>query len=609
MRLIRISSMKIEEVKGREAPPYAILSHTWGDNEISFTEFDDKARSSKHADDFKKIRGCCMQAACDGLDAVWIDTCCIDRRSSAELSEAINSMFKWYQNAAICYAYLDDVKTDTNDEDGAYPASFPYSRWFTRGWTLQELLAPSALVFYSTDWVSIGNRDDLVDVVAQTTQIHKEFFISRSLEEFSISQRMSWASRRQTTRIEDEAYCLLGLFGVSMPLIYGEGSLAFLRLQHEIMKVSDDQTIFAWEVGDLDFSSSLSNEWKSTLLAPSPKSFASSGNIRTSRTEEIYGPYAATNKGLQISLPLLDVRDASITLVHSQEIRGIRTPDIAITIPDALKVAILNCQSTTSHDTRVGLLLEQQQEPGTYARIVFRHTIFIAFEEARAKAPRTDLLIQIQNKTAQVLNNPITEVGRLIIIQPLHNLASKFKLTNAKSQKPWRRWPTGSLSSVFPEFSLSPGTQKPQKPQKPYILEYKDFNGNVFILLLRFFEKKNPFRIAIAPVIIANSAMGKDEAETDGQFREAFDEHGQQDHPHHNQSSLNGLLRIIPKVTEARHASIVTLEVRRVTEATRGGEGFLSVPSTRSNMSQIPPNTEDVSIYVTPPAEDLETSV
>lgn len=210
---------------------------------------------------YAKIDACCAQARSDGWEYAWIDSCCIDKSSSAELSEAINSMFKWYENAEIGYAYLSDV--DAEDE---IPKQLENSAWFTRGWTLQELLAPGTLVFFDRYWVEIGTKSSLEDHVSKITGI-RELWNFRSC---CIAEKMSWAAGRTTTRVEDEAYCLMGLFDVNMPLLYGEGREAFQRLQQEILKSSDDESLFAWYWGrDGD-----------SILASSPKSFRKSSAIR-----------------------------------------------------------------------------------------------------------------------------------------------------------------------------------------------------------------------------------------------------------------------------------------------------------------------------------------
>ncbi|KAK5709812.1 hypothetical protein LTR17_019426 [Elasticomyces elasticus] len=203
-------------------------------------------------EDFKKIKYTCEQALRDGITYVWIDTCCIDKRSSAELSEAINSMFAYYKQARKCYVYLQDVPADCpalkdGRSSGRWLRIFQDSRWFQRGWTLQELLAAKPVEFYNAGWGLLGSLNDVVASVAQRTRIDIDILLkARQLKQVSIAQRMSWASGRETTRVEDRAYSLLGIFEVNMALIYGEGQKAFKRLQEEILKKTTDQTLFAW---------------------------------------------------------------------------------------------------------------------------------------------------------------------------------------------------------------------------------------------------------------------------------------------------------------------------------------------------------------------------
>jgi hypothetical protein len=244
MRLLNATTLKLHSFQEEEAPMYAILSHTWHDDEVLFEDLRDMARASKQ-DGFRKIRFCCEQALKEGLQFIWVDTCCIDKNSSAELSEAINSMFRWYRQAKACYAYLQDVSELPTLENGDVEIQ---SRWFKRAWTLQELLAPRRLVFYSNNWTNLGTKNgQLKAAVSRATRIEEDYRTGKALEMASIAKRMSWAARRQATRAEDIAYSLFGIFNVQMPLLYGEGlRKAFMRLQDEIMKSSSDHTLFAW---------------------------------------------------------------------------------------------------------------------------------------------------------------------------------------------------------------------------------------------------------------------------------------------------------------------------------------------------------------------------
>jgi hypothetical protein len=278
-------------------PPYAILSHTWceGDEEVKLQDLGAPGVERKAG--YAKIKGCCRQAQQDGLAYAWVDTCCIDKTSSAELSEAINSMFRWYANAEVCYTYLVDVPYSLDPND---LVSFRSSRWFTRGWTLQELVAPENVVFYSREWKKLGTKRELTVTISDVTGIHEDILLGRNLMEVSIANRMSWASRRVTTRPEDIAYCLLGIFGINMPLLYGEDQKAFIRLQEEIIKVSDDHSIFAWKSVP-----HLSTQVSYGLLALSPHMFRGIGSILPYGDGGNSKPFAMSNKGLQIELPLI----------------------------------------------------------------------------------------------------------------------------------------------------------------------------------------------------------------------------------------------------------------------------------------------------------------
>jgi hypothetical protein len=219
-------------------PPYAILSHTWGrDNEeVNFEDLEKGSGTTKTG--YQKLQFCGEQAARDRMDYFWIDTCCIDKSSSAELQESINSMFKWYRDAHKCYVYLADVSTDQDNPSGqSWRPAFRESRWFTRGWTLQELVAPRSVEFFSSNGQRLGDKRSLEQELHDITGISVLALQGSPLSGFSVEERMSWSKGRETTREEDKAYSLLGIFDVHMPLIYSEGSEnAFRRLQEEIAK-------------------------------------------------------------------------------------------------------------------------------------------------------------------------------------------------------------------------------------------------------------------------------------------------------------------------------------------------------------------------------------
>lgn len=285
-------------------PAYAILSHTWGEDEaeVSFRNMEDGCGRDKRG--YTKIQFCGDQAARDGLRYFWVDTCCIDKSSSAELSEAINSMYRWYREAAACYVYMVDVSAmpipgeALRNQPASWVEEFTSSRWFTRGWTLQELLAPRFVHFWSKDWKYIGNKQwNLRRKLAEITAIEERIVNGGDISKESIANRMSWAANRQTTRPEDMAYCLMGIFQVNMPMLYGEGrDRAFLRLQEEILKVSSDRSIFLWTEPNA------SPYVHKGLLASSPAAFTQC--FEPIRAKEAK-PYRMTNKGLKIHVYLI----------------------------------------------------------------------------------------------------------------------------------------------------------------------------------------------------------------------------------------------------------------------------------------------------------------
>jgi len=337
MRLINTTTFEFREfLNDAQIPKYAILSHRWEDGEASFKMWQKCLRehAPRHGEEsytafwqslkelgpgYTKVVQFCRLSEAQNLSWAWVDTCCIDKRSSAELSEAINSMFAWYKAATMCIAYLSDVPNiwrtqpcgRLHHEKPAIIARLdeylPRSAWFRRGWTLQELLAPLTIMFYSAGWHFLGDKRELGRQLSNITGIDGEVLRYRqTIPEQSVAQRMSWASRRVTTRGEDAAYCLLGLFDVNMPLLYGEGKTkAFVRLQLQIIRKSDDESIFAWSLSRPEIEALGIGDWEG-LLAPSPTAFVSSGLVTTiaevTTAEMIPAtrlPYVMTHQGLE----------------------------------------------------------------------------------------------------------------------------------------------------------------------------------------------------------------------------------------------------------------------------------------------------------------------
>ncbi|KAL1909839.1 hypothetical protein Sste5344_004346 [Sporothrix stenoceras] len=255
MHIINVETLMLEEFPRRPQDDYAILSHTWksvASDEVLYSDIKPNGlagcpdKPGKH-----KVKGCCQQAKAEGFKYVWIDSCCIDKSNAVELGEAINSMYRWYRESSICYVYMEDVP---NEDDVLEPgAAFSQSRWFTRGWTLQEMLAPVELHFYNTSWNIIAAKQDIIHELEAITGVPRQSLLDfdPNTTQATVAQRMSWASCRTTTRDEDRSYSLLGLFDVNLPMIYGEGGRnAFVRLQQAVMEKTRDNSIFAWGLTD-----------------------------------------------------------------------------------------------------------------------------------------------------------------------------------------------------------------------------------------------------------------------------------------------------------------------------------------------------------------------
>ncbi|KAK0844059.1 hypothetical protein LTR02_009661 [Friedmanniomyces endolithicus] len=328
MRLVNTTTLEL--VEHLNPPSYAILSHRWGDKEVSFKDYCLVRKDAQYTDQqrverpwleeraelsreirarpgFTKIVDFCAIAKEGGESWAWIDTCCIDKRSSSELSESINS--------------LSDVPF-ANTRDDHWWTVFSKSEWFLRGWTLQELLAPCRLVFYDQQWseisafvknVSIRRHEvSFVERLASITRIPRDIlFFTGGLHSHSVAARMSWAARRSLTREEDVAYCLLGVFNINMPLLYGEGAMAFVRLQREIIAQTYDQSILTWSTTcQYDSCETQTGPLCSSTgnLAPHPMYFQHCGDVNRSYSrylnhrKNLETRHSVTNKGLELSV-------------------------------------------------------------------------------------------------------------------------------------------------------------------------------------------------------------------------------------------------------------------------------------------------------------------
>lgn len=380
MRLLNCETMKLEDHLVHDScsmPRHAILSHTWEVEEISISDVQQEPQHWQHKKGALKVLMCISLARKLSFSYIWIDTCCIDKSSSAELSEAINSMFEWYLQSAVCIAYLADV--DSMD-------SFAQNKWFTRGWTLQELVAPRKVQFYRSDWAYLGDQDSLISEIVKVTSIDRDLLLLSSssssllwedekkytLYSYSISERMSWASRRQITRPEDNAYCLLGLFDMNMPLIYGEGGeKTFFRLQEAILKKTDDHSILCYDPN---------HAYSSLALASSPSLFnlphrilsiRIAPSLRDLKRQNFYLDIGKRDE-LHIGILLGDIVRHYVHPPESDSPMGQPYFDMDLVDKDGgkLVMGILNCEihKNDGYPTRPVIIFRKYRDTFTFAR-------------------------------------------------------------------------------------------------------------------------------------------------------------------------------------------------------------------------------------------------
>ena len=319
---------KVLEFHDDAATKYAILSHRWiAPTEVDYEEIVDlvkldveERKEIRQRLGYRKILDTCRQAKRDGYEWVWVDTCCIDKRSSAELSEAINSMYRWYKNSRVCYAYLHDISDSSfpiEPNTTAYPSFGGWPEWFSRGWTLQEMIASRNLRFFNKYWQPIGDKKTLAPTLSNITRVPQNVLIDGlSGNRPCVAQIMSWAANRTTTRVEDRAYSLMGLLDVNMSTLYGEGKKAFHRLQLKIIHSLNDHSIFAWKFGS-------QSVWPSSILADDPSFFRDCSEMELmdpddfiqhlnkhfpgqlpSIDQESFSTFPVTNRGIQIWMVL-----------------------------------------------------------------------------------------------------------------------------------------------------------------------------------------------------------------------------------------------------------------------------------------------------------------
>ena len=298
---------------------YAILSHRWSlEGEPTFQMVMEKGLDGD-SPGYEKLRTFCVTAKALGCRLAWADTCCIDKTSSAELDEAIRSMFKWYRNSAVCLVHLAKATEQS---------SIRNDPWFTRGWTLQELLAPTKIKFYGADWLPLSTfpndkeNTEIMHIISDITGIDRRNLRYFSPGLLSVREKMLWASTRKTTRVEDVAYSLLGIFDISMPIAYGEGKRAFRRLMEVIVNDCREWQIFAWAGPHSPFATSFPESPSGyRALTDATAALMLSPDRLAHRPWDLrvgYPFYAMTKKGLELEVLLVEM----MLHIHREAIEG-----------------------------------------------------------------------------------------------------------------------------------------------------------------------------------------------------------------------------------------------------------------------------------------------
>jgi hypothetical protein len=440
-----------EYLIGDRIPPYAILSHSWQEGqEVTFDDLEtiNNVRELREVDKngYRKIMCCAQQAKVDELDYVWVDTCCIDKSSSSELQEAINSMFNWYKRAAKCYVYLSDTPAGGPILGEEIRSRLQSCRWFTRGWTLQELIAAKDVTFFDRDWEFIGSKEELVRTIAVITGID-ELALSHGcdLHELSIAKRLSWAARRQTTRIEDQAYCLLGLLDINMTLIYGEGKKAFRRLQDELIKKSADGSLFLW-----------SRRINGGILAPSPSDFFPCGKIVQTQIDGISHSWEMTHLGLRLTLPVIQQRGGSF-------------------------LGILACRMEDDYNHVLALKLKKHGQDNTWIRPV----MVCSVQKCTMHCENPGACVRELHGVHTVATDRLSTSLFTTILIPLHNFQTRMSHSALRyTQSVWIRSVPASLQPIqsFPDYqwNLKTMTFSRYKSTSIYADGYKQVGAVLF---------------------------------------------------------------------------------------------------------------------------------
>ncbi|KAF4893100.1 Vegetative incompatibility protein HET-E-1 [Colletotrichum fructicola] len=422
---------------------------------------------------YKKIQKCAeISRKIWDCDFTWVDTCCIDKTSSSELSESINSMYAWYRDSYICFAYLEDFH-DVNISQVSQK-----TRWFTRGWTLQELLAPEEVIFFSASWKRIGNKKSHLPSLESITGIDQSILKMNKLQGVSVAKKMKWVANRTTTKKEDLAYCMLGIFGVILPLLYGEGDKAFTRLQEEIMRNSEDVTLFLW------ISLNENAGYSRGALAHHPNEFADSTAPNTPMNV-LDEPYQMTNKGLQITTPLMELDH--VDPVH-----------VSFLKEDPFRSSLF-LLSFDQHDPKEGIIthhvvLRKVKDAKDHYVRAYPHFQFVAPRKApttwpRNRRPREQTIIIVERLSLSNIDwvlpcegFEITEVIYNPAIKFLNPAVSELKLTHELVQTTSSA-DNGVIEALYSSHHARRGPGSPNPSLRHILLRYEQQHARIHMFI------------------------------------------------------------------------------------------------------------------------------
>ena len=495
MRLINVHTKKLKTFYNEKIPPYAILSHMWlaDEEEVTYTQMQ-TPDAYRHMLGFRKIEFLCQQARDDGYEWAWMDTCSIDKTSSAELSEAINSMFAWYRDAKVCYAYLADVVVEVEEDPSEHDpdaAGWLASRWWSRAWTLQEFVAPNIVIFYDAKWNCIGNKTEKSSVLQARMGIDEETLKDpRLMFNRSVAQRMSWAAKRQATRSEDIAYSLLGLFEINMPLLYGEGTRAFLRLQQEILRTVNDQSLFAWgfvplTIGELTkeslFPSLPASQYG--LFADMPLRFQDCGKIVSYHGHGYASDVRSFNGALHLEMPLTAAPH------YPRRTRDRQRPEEEV--ESGYSIGLLPCGVASSPEYLIGIILARMSGNQQFARERLGSNIFTFLVPATiaGKAQARNIRIGDGRFSHRANLDRITEL-RCSLVLNMALLPNEYKVLGTVPEN--LRWDKDCTICLpdhrkdWPE-TIAIGLYDPDKRSLLCMMVYLSFSSGRPALLIRKF--------------------------------------------------------------------------------------------------------------------------